>query len=477
MDCDCPDFSNCPKCKENCPPPPKKSLSLKGKQKKTAAVPAETHEDDRFRFLTDEQHDKLKEGYIPKNTEKNTKWALSNFESWKQARERSGLESAPDDLLTCSDPGILCTWLSKYIAETRTKQGKPYPPSTLYQLLTGILRYAREKNPEVPNFLDKQDRRFSALHKLMDSVFRNLRTANIGTNVKHAEPFSNEEEDQLWSTGVLGMDSPKALLNAVFYLNGKNFCLRGGEEHRRLALSQIIRKYNPDHYIYTEAGSKNRQGTYQQKYIPNKQVPIYACPAAGNRCHVRILDMYYSKLPEQAFENDVFYLKPSGCPKTSWFVNIPVGRNELGKMVKNMCVDADVAGNKTNHSLRATGATILFNAEVPEKLIQERTGHRSINALRQYERTTPAQQQDVSRIVSSSRMRKGVYGHSTQGEALQCDQLRPTAPFQPIFNFQGCTVNINCNTPQMSPCIPPVPTSVTNEFHLSEREWIEFMKD
>ena len=130
MDCDCPDFSNCPKCKENCPPPPKKSLSLKGKQKKTAAVPAETHEDDRFRFLTDEQHDKLKEGYIPKNTEKNTKWALSNFESWKQARERSGLESAPDDLLTCSDPGILCTWLSKYIAETRTKQGKPYPPST-----------------------------------------------------------------------------------------------------------------------------------------------------------------------------------------------------------------------------------------------------------------------------------------------------------------------------------------------------------
>ena len=34
------------------------------------------------------------------------------------------------------------------------------------------------------------------------------------------------------------------------------------------------------------------------------------------------------------------------------------------------------------------GATTLYNANIPEKLIQERTGHRSIKALRQYERTS-----------------------------------------------------------------------------------------
>ena len=32
---------------------------------------------------------------------------------------------------------------------------------------------------------------------------------------------------------------------------------------------------------------------------------------------------------------------------------------------------------KTNHTLRATGATALFNAGVPEKLIRDVTGHRS----------------------------------------------------------------------------------------------------
>lgn len=45
-------------------------------------------------------------------------------------------------------------------------------------------------------------------------------------------------------------------------------------------------------------------------------------------------------------------------------------------MVKKMFEQIGVEG-KTNHSLRATGATRLFEVNVPEKLIKERTGHRS----------------------------------------------------------------------------------------------------
>ena len=82
---------------------------------------------------------------------------------------------------------------------------------------------------------------------------------------------------------------------------------------------------------------------------------------------------------------DVFYLRP--LPKMPakqdlpWFSSVPVGRNELNKMVQKMCADAGISGKKTNHSLRATGASQLFQANVPEKVIQERTGHRSLEAL------------------------------------------------------------------------------------------------
>ena len=53
---------------------------------------------------------------------------------------------------------------------------------------------------------------------------------------------------------------------------------------------------------------------------------------------------------------------------------------------------------KTNHSLRATGASALFNAGLPEKLIRGVTGHRS-KALQLYERPTTEQLQETSAVL------------------------------------------------------------------------------
>ena len=36
-------------------------------------------------------------------------------------------------------------------------------------------------------------------------------------------------------------------------------------------------------------------------------------------------------------------------------------------MTQEMCKQAGISGNKTNHSLRATGATKLYQTGVPEK--------------------------------------------------------------------------------------------------------------
>ena len=55
---------------------------------------------------------------------------------------------------------------------------------------------------------------------------------------------------------------------------------------------------------------------------------------------------------------------------------------------------------KTNHSLRATGATVLINAGVPEKVIQNTTGHRSLESLRTYERISNEQEQAKSRVLT-----------------------------------------------------------------------------
>ena len=79
------------------------------------------------------------------------------------------------------------------------------------------------------------------------------------------------------------------MLRAVFYLNGRNFCLREGEEQRNVKISQLqrLRNPNPDRYIYTENASKNRYGGLKQMRVKNKSVPILADV---------ILDTYLGKL-------------------------------------------------------------------------------------------------------------------------------------------------------------------------------------
>ena len=103
--------------------------------------------------------------------------------------------------------------------------------------------------------------------------------------------------------------------------------------------------------MYTENISKNRAGGLAQTRVKNKSV-IIAVPEFPKRCHVKLLDMYFSKLPTEAFENDNFYVQPveSDSPATPWFKSKPIGRNMLNKKVKDICSKGKISGNKTNQS-------------------------------------------------------------------------------------------------------------------------------
>ena len=138
--------------------------------------------------------------------------------------------------------------------------------------------------------------------------------------MKYAEVICKDEENRLWDSGIMSARFPSALLNAVFYSNGKNFCLRGGDEHRRLKLSQLERLRDPDRYIYTENCSKNHTGTFNQLHVQSKVVPVHCtCSNAATadlRCHVHLLDTYISKLPPSVVMGQgTFYLRPLQKPK------------------------------------------------------------------------------------------------------------------------------------------------------------------
>ena len=200
---------------EKSPPRKKTRLSLSLKNKRFAAP------------LTETEMGKLCEGYTPQNTAKNTSWALRVFKDWESQRDG---EQCPSDLFESPSAEKLNYWMSRFVVESRRSDGNPYPSSTIYQLLAGLLRHSRLKSKDCPNFLDKSDSRFSELRGACDTVARNLREKGIGAQVKHAAIFTADDEDKLWSTGTIGIHSPLALVRAVFFYIGKSLCLRGGQE-------------------------------------------------------------------------------------------------------------------------------------------------------------------------------------------------------------------------------------------------------
>ena len=251
--------------------------------------------------------EKLKSKYVPENTSSSAKWALSTFTNWMESRnmhykDAPGQQVPIDILNSTKDTEKFCKWMILFVAEVRRKDGNKYPPKTIYFLLAGLLRHCRAIDNESLNFLNTKDTRFAPLQNAIDIILRDLRQEGVGSTKKSAEIFTKAEETKLWDDGVLSLDNPKSLLRAVFFLNGKNICLRGGAEHRNLKLSQFKRLTNPDRYIYTENCSKNRAGGLGQLHVVNKTVPIYSMPELGPRCHVNVLDTNIEKLPLQAFQ-------------------------------------------------------------------------------------------------------------------------------------------------------------------------------
>ena len=65
-----------------------------------------------------------------------------------------------------------------------------------------------------------------------------------------------------------------------------------------------------------------------------------------------------------------------------------------------MCKDADLQGQFSNHSLRATTATRGLEKGISDKLIMERTSHRDIRSLQRYQRPDVSTKIEISKALN-----------------------------------------------------------------------------
>ena len=108
-----------------------------------------------------------------------------------------------------------------------------------------------------------------------------------------------------------------------------------------------------------------------------------------------------------------------------------------------MMSEAGVEGYYTNHSLRATAVSRLFQNDVDDKLIKGITGHRSLQG---YNRETEEQLLKVSKIVQGQKEKEStVKGNSNS--ALTSALEIPSSSGTLVVNVCGgnCNITINNN--------------------------------
>ena len=105
----------------------------------------------------------------------------------------------------------------------------------------------------------------------------------------------------------------------------------------------------------------------------------------------------------------------TSSPSVKWYECVAVGKNKLANVVKDMFAEVGVEG-KTNHSLRATWATTLFHAGVPEKIIQKTTGHRSTEPL--HERVSEQQEKAVANILTTNETMQFTINQSSEASSM-----------------------------------------------------------
>ena len=107
----------------------------------------------------------------------------------------------------------------------------------------------------------------------------------------------------------------------------------------------------------------------------------------------------------------------------------------------------------------------MFSKGVPEKLIAEKTGHRSLKALRFYERTKPEMERALNEVIADPTKEFSVGEKPTTGTADKCIKKEVSSTDTPTTetadkcvkkgasstghsfsgNLTNCTINISYN--------------------------------
>ena len=364
-----------------------------------------------YNTVSNDKIAKMMEITYQDRTEAKIKWAVNNYNSWRTMRLETQEYEEPIFLADLNDTQNLNKQnfeyaLCRFICEVKkVREEGDYPGRTLYQMVCSLQNYLRKN--EIGWKLVHGDNEFTQFQRVLDNVMKERASLQLGLVRKQAEVISMDFEHKLWVNNVLGEDTPDKLRDTVLYLIGVNCALRAGDEHYNLrrpggcTTSQFSFECNSEGVrcvVYREDTiTKTNQGGL--KDMKKDRKVVWVKPSVNiNRCPVRLIEKYINLLPAHGTKPNFYLQSLKKTRPYCWYSTMPVGVNSVRKVIGKLLKDAGLDGYFTNHSLRRTCATRLFQAGTDVKLVKEVTGHIS-DAVHKYQSTSDQQRMQVSAII------------------------------------------------------------------------------
>ena len=289
-------------------------------------------------------------------------------------------------------------FLGKFYAEIRQQNGETYKASSMENMRQGINRYLSSPPYERAVNVIK-DPEFHDANVIYRAVLKQLKSDGKGAT-EHYPVISEGHLRVIYGSKYLDTSTPFGLQNKVQFDIRLYFFRRGAENmHARDKSTFGVRDDgNGSRYVcrlIDEMTKNHRENDKEESSGMMPEMPGNAlCPVAS-------FLKYVSKLHP---ENDKLWqrCRDSFVPDDKvWYQNSCVGTKKLGSFMTDLRKALTLPVDYSNHSIRATGATLLSRASFNPAQIMAVTGHKSVSSLAVYQRVSDQEKLCMGRTISS----------------------------------------------------------------------------
>ena len=345
---------------------------------------------ERFGSRDEVEIDGMLENIHSINTKKSNKKASKALSEYLKSRgEPNEFESFDSEKLN--------RILTHFYLNVRKVDGNFYKTSSLENLRFSLNRHLQLTRKDGIDIIKDHD--FRSSNMSFRAAMKELKTNGKG-DTKHFPEIKEEELKQIYSSALLKLDTPYHLQNKVQFDIRLYFTRRGGENFSKMTKFTFAVKKDVEtgrEFVYKSMDELNKNNRENNKTVTSGIMP--ARPGDPS-CPVFSFKLYTSKLNDKC---ERLWQRPKNSffeADTTWYCASPIGEKTLSSFMGNLSSQLNLSRRYTNHSIRATGATLLSRANFNNAQIMSVTGHKSVSSLAVYQRVSEKEKMSMGDALS-----------------------------------------------------------------------------